>query len=188
MFDKQASNMDQTVSVNLFNYILIIGQNELFMNPLFLVSWVKKPLGNPNPQAKEVHVEQRPPSPHCSALVRFQVYVVTKFSVKMHLQVSQHLLDVWHSQLNLFGFLLQGFLKTTHTHTHIWITRLDVEKFNVYIQENTSTPQQPPQKQTRSLNRITKWRKFWESEAQSSSLSGPSRPPASLASPPGCDW
>lgn len=42
--------MDQTVSVNLFNYILIIGENELFMqDPLFLVSWVKKPLcGNPN--------------------------------------------------------------------------------------------------------------------------------------------
>lgn len=32
--------MDQTVSVNLFNYILIIGENELFMlDPLFLVSW-----------------------------------------------------------------------------------------------------------------------------------------------------
>lgn len=88
--------MDQTVSVNLFNYISIIGENEVFMmDPLFLVSWVKKPLcGNPSGQATEVHVEQRPPSPRCSALVRFQVYVVTKFSVKMHLQVSQDLLDV----------------------------------------------------------------------------------------------
>lgn len=48
--------MDQTVSVNLFNYILIIGENEVFMmDPLFLVSWVKKPLcGNPNGLQKSV--------------------------------------------------------------------------------------------------------------------------------------
>lgn len=43
MFDKQTSNTEETVPVNLFSYILIIGENELFMlDPLFLVSWVEK--------------------------------------------------------------------------------------------------------------------------------------------------
>lgn len=110
-----------SVSVNLFNYILInyiliIGENELFMpNPLFFfVSWVEKPLcGNHKIKAKEVHVEHRRLFLHCSAFVGLQVYVVTKFGVKMHFQVSQHLLDVWHSQLDGSGLLLQDFLKTT---------------------------------------------------------------------------
>lgn len=50
----------------------------------------------------------------CSAVVGLQVYVVTKLGVKMHLQVTQNLLDVRHSQLDGSGLLLQGFLKTAH--------------------------------------------------------------------------
>lgn len=47
----------------------------------------------------------------CSALVGLQVYVVTKLGVKVHLQVTQNLLDVRHSQLDGPGLLLQGFLR-----------------------------------------------------------------------------
>lgn len=62
------------------------------LNLLFWL-WVEKPLcGNHKIKAKEVHVEHL--FLRCSAFVSLQVYVVTKLGVKVHLQVSQHLLDV----------------------------------------------------------------------------------------------
>lgn len=57
--------------------------------------WVEKPLcGNHKIKAKEVHVEHRHLFLPCSAFVSLQVYVVSKLGVKVHLQVSQNLLDV----------------------------------------------------------------------------------------------
>lgn len=50
----------------------------------------------------------------CSAFISLQVNIVTELGVKLDLQITQHLLDGWHSSLETFDLLLQCFLLTQH--------------------------------------------------------------------------
>lgn len=55
---------------------------------------------------------------HCSAFICLQVNVVTKLGIKLHLQITQHLLYRWHLFLKVLDLLLQCFLITEHRNSN----------------------------------------------------------------------